>query len=393
MEIMMKRSFLWTLLVACMMATNLHAQTKKHHVAIFVPLYLDSAFDGNDEYRYGKGFPKQSISGLEFSAGAEFALDSLSKEGKQLKVHIIDYKSRNGNLSTIAASPVMDSIELIIAPANGSDYLQIAALAQQKNIPFISATYPNDGGIRNNPNVIIASAKLNTHLQSTYNYVMRNLGTSKIIYVRRKDAVDDRIADVFKELNQSPKGPVMRMETIFLNNAPLPENLLAKIDTSRENVIIVGSVDEAFGKNVASAAAVLAKTNAVTLVGMPTWEGIRELLKSEFKTLPIIYSTSFFKAPGNKWSSSFEEAYRRKLYSKPSDVAYKGYEITWNFVNLLLTYDKELTKHLNDKQFNVLSDYDFRPIQWNKAAAGPDYFENKRVCLIKRLNGVTTRLN
>jgi ABC-type branched-subunit amino acid transport system substrate-binding protein len=385
--------FIWVLIFACTFTTNLYAQTNKHHIAIFVPLYLDSAFGANDEYLYGKGFPRLSISGLEFTAGAEFALDSLSKEGKHLKVHIIDYKSRNGNLGTIAASPLMDSVEMIIAPANGADYLQIAAMALQKNIPFISATYPNDGGVRSNPNVIIVNAKLNTHLQATYNYVMRNLGTGRIIYVRRKNPVDDRIAEVFKELNQSPNGPVLRMETLLMDDVPLPEDLIKKIDSVRENVIIVGSVDENFGRNVASTAALLAKTNAVTLVGMPTWDGIKDLSKSEFKALPIIYSTSFFKTPGNKWGSSFEEAYRKKLYSKPSDVAYKGYEITWTFINLLLMYGNDLEKHLDDKQFNLLSDYDFRAIQWNKAATGPDYYENKRVYLTKRLNGVTTRLN
>ena len=373
--------------------TSAKAQTKIHEVAIFVPLYLDSAFDATDTYRYGKTFPRQSISGLEFYIGAQFALDSLSKEGKQLRVHVLDYKSAATSISAIASSPLMDSIELIIAPAAGSDYLALANLAQQKNIPFISATYPNDGGIRNNPNVVIVSAKLNTHLQATYNYILRNLGTSRIIYARRKNAADDRISEVFKSLNQSSGGPVMKMETLFLSDAVTPEELTGKLDSNRENVIIAGSVDENFGKNLAASAALLASTMPVTMVGMPTWEGIKDLHKPEYKSLPIIYSTSFYNPPDNAWSVSFEEAYKKKTYSKPTDVGFKGYEITWKFVNLLLKYDSTLIQHLDDKSFNLATEYDFKPIQWSKTSTGADYYENKRVYLVKRLNGVTTRVN
>jgi ABC-type branched-subunit amino acid transport system substrate-binding protein len=371
---------------------NGYAQTKQHQVAIFVPLYLDSAFDATDTYRYGKTFPRQSISGLEFYTGVAFALDSLSKEGRNLKVHIFDIKSNATSIAALASSSVMDSIDLIIGPVSGTDYLQLASLAQQKQIPFVSATYPNDGGIKNNPYVLVANAKLNTHLQSIYNYVLRNLGTSKIIYARRKNAADDRISDIFKSLNQQGNGQVMKMETVILPDAMTPQDLAAKLDSSRENVIIAGSVDENFGRNLAVAALGNSTTFAITLVGMPTWEGIKDLQKNEFKTLPIIYSNSFFN-DGAPWSRSFEEAYKRKTFSTPTDLAYKGFELTWYFSGLLNKYDTSFMQHLNENSLNVLTDYDFKPIQWSKTSTGPDYYENKRVYIIKRLNGVATRLN
>jgi ABC-type branched-subunit amino acid transport system substrate-binding protein len=372
--------------------SNGHAQTKQHHVAIFVPLYLDSAFDATDTYRYGKTFPRQSISGLEFYIGAEFALDSLSKEGRNLKVHIFDIKSHSTSIAALASNPVMDSIDLIIGPVSGSDYLQLASLAQQKQIPFVSATYPNDGGVKDNPFVLVANAKLNTHLQSIYNYVLRNLGTSRIIYARRKNAADDRIAEIFKSLNQSASGQVMKMETVILPDAMTPQDLAVKLDSSRENVIIAGSVDENFGRNLAVAALGNSTTFAITMVGMPTWEGIKDLQKNEFKTLPIIYSNSFFN-DGAPWSRSFEEAYKRKTFSTPTDLAYKGFELTWYFSGLLNKYDTSFMQHLNENSLNILTDYDFKPIQWSKTSSRPDYYENKRVYIIKRLNGVATRLN
>ena len=41
------------------------------HVAVFSPLYLDSAFDAIDSYRYGKTFPRFFNAGLEFYEGVQ----------------------------------------------------------------------------------------------------------------------------------------------------------------------------------------------------------------------------------------------------------------------------------------------------------------------------------
>jgi ABC-type branched-subunit amino acid transport system substrate-binding protein len=368
------------------------AQPNQQQVGIFIPLYLDSAFDASDTYKYGKNFPKQSISGLEFYLGATYALDSLAKEGRNLRVHVFDTRSKSGSIASVAARPVMDSLDLIIGSVSGSEFLQLASVAQQRKIPFVSATYPNDGGIKNNPYLVIASSKLNTHLQTIYNYVLRNLGTSRIIYARRKNAADDRISEVFKSLNQGSSGPVVKMETIYLNDAVVPGDLVKSLDSVRQNVIIAGSVDENFGRNLAVAALAHAKTFPITVVGMPTWEGIKDLQKSDFKVLPIIYSNSYFNS-GDPLSSFFEEAYKRKSYSKPSDIAYKGFDLTWYFSCLLNKYQDSLLQHLEDNSCNLLTDYDFKPVQFNKTGSGPDYFENKRVFMIKRLNGVATRVN
>jgi hypothetical protein len=52
----------------------------KQKIAVFAPLYLDSAFDVYNTYRYDKNFPKFINPGLEFYEGIQLALDSLTKE-------------------------------------------------------------------------------------------------------------------------------------------------------------------------------------------------------------------------------------------------------------------------------------------------------------------------
>src|SRR6185436_67274 len=67
---------------ATTMTTTAFTDSTRQRIAIFTPLYLDSALDMAGNYRYdAKTFPKQASAGLEFWEGAQLAIDSLRKEG------------------------------------------------------------------------------------------------------------------------------------------------------------------------------------------------------------------------------------------------------------------------------------------------------------------------
>jgi len=370
-------------------------QNTRIHIGLFVPLYLDSAFvDQYASYNYGKSFPKQSIPGLDFYLGAEAALDSLSNLGHQITLHVFDIKSKSGNISNIEKNPIMDSMDLLIGPISGTDFIQIATLANQKNIPFVSALYPNDGGLKKSPNLIIVNSKLNTHIQSTFNYVARNNIGYKIIYIRRQNTIDDKVADLIKGFNTSSTGQLIKLKTIQVDEMFTIDSLSSNLDSFRNNLIIVGSLDENFGLSMVTTASMIAKNFALTIVGMPTWGNIKDLGKQEFNTFPIIYSASFFNDIFNPWSANFEEKYRNKSFSKPTDMAYRGYELIWNFANLLKKYGKKgLLNNLSDKSFKIMSEFDFKPVNWSKTNTFPDYYENKKVIILKRQGGTVSRIN
>ena len=389
----MKINLLFIILTASLGFTTVKAQiTTRQQVAIFVPLYLDSAFDISSSYRYGKNFPKQSINGLEFFEGAQFAMDSIHLEGIDAEYHVFDTRNASNPISRIVSSNLFDSINLIIGSVSGNEYLLLADLAKRKKIPFISATYPNDGGIKSNPQVVMVNPKINTHLQATYNHLLKNYAGNKLIYLRRNNFADDRVFDVFKSLDSSASGGLLKFKPVNLPEAFSINDIQPLLDSMRQNVIICGSLDENFGRDLALATSNLGKPYQVTLIGMPTWESIKELSKPELKAIPIIYSSSFYNPGTEKWTIDFETAYRKQSFSKPSDMAYRGFEITYYFMHLLQKYGTTLNQNLTDKSIKLITDYDFRPIRWTRDATTPDYYENKRVYLLKHLNGMTTPL-
>ena len=366
---------------------------KTPRIAFFAPLYLDSAFDASGNYRFGKTVPRYINTGLDFYQGAALAIDSLDKEGLELDVQVYDTRHKT-SIYKLADSGAFDDVDLIIGAVSGSEYLDLATIAREKQIPFVSATYPNDGGISGNPFVIIVNSKLNTHLQAIYNYVLRNLGTNNIVMFRRQNAADDRVTEVFKSLNASSSGQVLNIKTNTLSTVFTPEKIAASLDKSRENVIICGSLDESFSKKLITAVASLAKTYKITLIGMPTWEGYRELEATELRTLPVIYSSTFFN-PGQEhaWSTDFSQQYAMRTYSSPSEMAFRGYEVMYLFAHLVTLYNDELLQHLSDKNYRVLTDFNFKPIHWSKNSTTPDYYENKHIYILQQLSDTLSKLN
>ena len=362
-------------------------------IAFFAPLYLDSAFDASGNYRFGKTVPRYINTGLDFYQGAALAIDSLDKEGLELDVQVYDTRHKT-SIYKLADSGAFDDVDLIIGAVSGSEYLDLATIAREKQIPFVSATYPNDGGISGNPFVIIVNSKLNTHLQAIYNYVLRNLGTNNIVMFRRQNAADDRVTEVFKSLNASSSGQVLNIKINTLSTVFTPEKIAASLDKSRENVIICGSLDESFSKKLITAVASLAKTYKITLIGMPTWEGYRELEATELRTLPVIYSSTFFN-PGQEhaWSTDFSQQYAMRTYSSPSEMAFRGYEVMYLFAHLVTQYNDELLQHLSDKNYRVLTDFNFKPIHWSKNSTTPDYYENKHIYILQQLSDTLSKLN
>ena len=142
-----KRNFvLLTAFLLLLSRLNSFGQTDslplKHVIAVFAPLYLDSAFDAAYNYRYDKGFPKFINPGLEFYEGVQLALDSLGKENAPLEVYVYDTRSVQKPLSEQLKNPELDDAELILAYCSGQELGSFAYEAALKKIPFPSISKP-----------------------------------------------------------------------------------------------------------------------------------------------------------------------------------------------------------------------------------------------------------
>ena len=387
------RILLPTLLVFITLTHHVNAQsiseeTKKQKIALFAPLYLDSVFKG-DNYQYGKKFPRYALQGIDFVQGSQLALDSFPINLSYTELYVFDSKSDSVSIESLINNHQLDSMQLIIGAVKDNELTLLANLAQQKHVPFISATYPNDGGITNNPFYIILNSTLKSHCEAIFSYLLQNQNNSKIIHVRQTGSQEDRVAGYINNINKPDNKALLQIKTMNLDsNLSLIKTAL---DSTRKNYIICGSLDEDFASSIASILSSASKKYDITLIGMPNWDGFTAFGKNHresLKDFPVYYTTAYFNPKTDAYSKSVQDAYLQVYKGKPSESAYKGFEIMYVFSRLLNLFPDEFMSHVNDHLINVFSDFNIMPIKLNKNSSIIDYYENKHLFFIKKVNGI-----
>jgi hypothetical protein len=372
--------------------TNVQTQSlpdtmHRHKVAVFTPLYLDSAFDASGAYRYEKNFPKFLNPGLEFYEGVSMALDTLQTLKVRLDIRIYDTRSATRTISQMLASSDFDSTELIIGHVNASELHELAMAASQRKIPFINVNFPNDGGITNNPEFIILNSTLRTHCEALYKFIQRNYATSTIYFFYRTGAQDDRLRNYFLDIEKSTASVPLKMKFISVADPTDPRQFISYLDSTKRTICIVGSLDENFGRAICASLASLNKTYQSKIFGMPTWDNITEFSQPAFASQEIYYTTPFYINPNDSLVVSIQNAYRNKFYSRPSDMIFRGYETILRFGRMVQHYGMNLSGSLGEKKYKVFDDFDIQPVFLNKQNMTLDYFENKKLYFIKKVDG------
>lgn len=358
-------------------------------VAVFAPLYLDSVFAG-DTYKPGKNNPPRYVlPGLDFYNGVMMAIDSLNAEKMQVEVLVYDTKRSDTTLAMITQLPEMQDVSLLIASFNTRTEIKtLADFALARKVPLVSATYPNDGDITANPYFVLINSTLPTHIESIYRFAHKTYPTDNIIWFKRKGSTEDLLHTVFTDLNKKTPGIPLKLKTVELPDSFTVNQVLANLDSNKQNVLVCGTLNEAFSINLTKAVGSNKSYKAVA-IGMPTWDGIRDISKD----IEVVYTSPYNLTRTDKPGIRFAENYRLKYAGRASDMALKGFESMYHFTRLLLKYNTELINHLSEKSFKIFNDFDIQPARSDKASAVPDYLENKKLYFIRKTDGRLKSVN
>ncbi|KIC90401.1 hypothetical protein HY58_10585 [Flavihumibacter sp. ZG627] len=359
---------------------------KKPVLTILLPLYLDSAFDASGQYRYGKQFPRFMLPGLEFYEGVQLAIDSLKKEGVVLDVNIVDTRSSQ-SLGNILAQSVVKNADLLLAHISFNELKPLAEFANDEKLPFINVNLPNDGGVTNNPYMVILNSTLQSHCEGIYNFLQRNYGKGPIVVFRKAGAQEDRLKAYFSDVEKATMGTALKLKYVTLPDGFTEAQLKIHLDSNRITMAVAGSLDEGFARHLAIHLATLNKTYPVQVMGMPTWDGIRDLDKKEYKDLEIFYSIPFNPVRTDALSEAIGRHFKDNLFSRPSDMVFRGYETMYRFGKLLQEQGPNISSSIGEKKHKVFTDFDIQPVLLDNQKQQLDYFENKKLYIIKKLNG------
>lgn len=389
------KNFLPCLLIASLLFMNraTYAQNvplKPVKIAVFIPLYADSAFNGSN-YILGKGnIPKYILPGLEFYNGVMMAIDSLNHEGSIAEVIIYDTKQSSNALISLLSGTEMNDVGLIIAAiTNPAEQKIFSEFSLAQTIPLISATYPNSVNIKGNPFFLMLNPSLETHLLGLQKFMQKNYKADTIIAITRKNGqYETFVKNFFIAQNKIEGNLPIKFKWVNMDDKILNfYSLQSSLDTLKNNIIFVASPVEQFCVDIVKLISSNEKYKA-TAIGLPTWDNLKELDKPVCKNVEIVYSTPFLFSRNKPLNESIYNRYKDKFYSRPSDMVFKGYEVFFHFTKLLIKHRDKLINNLQDKDFTVFNEFKPEPVKTNKANAKPDFIENKKLYFIKKQHGI-----
>ena len=371
--------------IALMSVQHSAAQTSEVlKVAVIIPIYMDSAFNGSD-YKLGmNNIPKYMLPGLDFYNGVMFAIDSLQAEGIKLEVNIYDSKNARQPLNTLITSDELDNTNLIIASCNNKNEVKLLAdFALSNKIPIISATFPNDGGVVNNPYFVMLNSNLYTHLEQMYKYIQKNHASQNIVLCKKKGTAENTLQSYITEINFNASVPLV-IKTVELSDTFTTNELIPMLDSTEDNLLICSSLNEAFGLKLVKTMSGIKFTYNTTIMGMPTWEAMKEFEKLDYGTgLSIVYSTPFYFPRKEKLGADLVKKYSSRFISKPSEMFFKGYENMYHFGKLLSMHSGMIVNHIADNDFKLFNDYKIEATRSRKDHSF-QYLENKKIYILKR---------
>lgn len=383
--------FLLLICIAAAFSKKANAQSdtaKPVKVLVFIPFYAQAA----DTVSYASdktSFPKIILPGLEFYNGVMMAIDSLNHDRARVEISIYDTKQTTQSLSDLLKKPELNNAGLIIAAITNTKELKIFGdYALAKGIPLISATYPNYVGISQNPYFVLLNSSFPAHLEGLYRHMQRYYSANTILAVTKKGATEDYVKKYITDLNTAPGSVHLRIKWINIDENKIgAANLTPSLDSTKNNVIFVASPEESFGLGVVRKLSSY-ESYQTTAIGMPTWDALKELDKPDCKNVDIVFSTPFlFYSQNQSLSSLVNKRYKEKYYSRPSDMVFKGYEITYHFTKLLQKHKDSLVNNLSDTTFTLFNQFKLEPVRLRKTSPKPDFLENKKLYFIKKQAG------
>jgi hypothetical protein len=368
------------------------SDSNRFHIAVFIPLFLDSAYDASGNYRFDQNFPKYINPGLEFYEGLELAMDSLRKKAAPLDITVYDTRSTTKTLQQFLEDPSFSKMQLILGHVNLPELRILANAAKNREIPFINVNFPNDGGVTGNPDFVILNSTLHAHCEALYKFIQRNWATSNIIYVRRATPDDDRLRSYFSDIEKNTSSVPLKMKYLDVDNNQDLGRLISTLDSNFKTVILVGSLDENFGKSLCAKLEPYSKSYPMKILGMPTWDAVTDFNAPAFTDLEIYYTTPFYINPADSIVSSIQQYFKTRFYSRPSDMVFRGYETTLHFGQMLIAHLGKLEGSIGERKFKVFNDFDIQPVFTHSGSSASQmltlqYLENKKLYFIKKVNG------
>ena len=366
-------------------STGTGGTKSSYEMALLMPFFSAQFVEGS-----GSNPPKSQFA-LDFYAGVRVALDSLSTQGLNLKVAVLDSR---GDFNAILGRYDVGRADLILGPVEKENVPSAIDFANRQNKIFVSPYFPTGDVEGANPRFIQVKPSLKTHCDNITAHIRARYQTNQVVLVgRQRDSETARFKffqDANAAFNQSTYGG--RFDEWAVEDE-LNFNVEPYIHADGQTVFVLPSWNEAFVGAFLKKLAASPRRGSVMVYGMPQWMDFDKSLTGTYEALKVRVSSSTFIEGNNPEVRYFRSKFMAKFGKIPNADSFLGYDCALYFGKMLAQYGTAFPQYLqNEPQQTLHTRFNFDPI-YRPLVNDSDpngnvaKYENKYVNMLKYQNG------
>lgn len=329
-----------------------------YRIDFLAALYLDELVK-NGTLTFKNKIPEKAFPGISFYEGLTIAADSLKKAGFSIDIYVHDIAAAHETPAELIANGRLDSADLIIGAFHAQDMPLVAAYAKKRQVNFVSALSPADGGVKDNQFFTMSQPSLKTHCEWIIDDIQKkNPGNSNVVLLHRAATQADENA--FNYLNNYNDGNV-HFKNVACNGLPERSSLVSMIDTARINTVIISVLDPNYADSLLRVLSGEFPGTHFEVYGMPSWYVISDLHEDgALPNLAVNVTMPFSIDQALPATKYVARRYKSEYGGKASELVYRGYETMYWYASLLKQYGTIFNLNYADNSAAPFTKYDIK---------------------------------
>ena len=364
---------------------NIGTTKNSYEMALLMPFFSSQFVESS-----GINPPKAQFA-LDFYAGVRIALDSLSTQGLNLKMSVLDSR---GDFNAILGRYDVSRADVILGPVEKENVPTAIDFANRQGKIFVSPYFPSGDLEGANPRFVQVKPSFKTHCDNITAHIRARYQTNQVVLVgRQRDNETARFKffqDANVALNQSTYGG--RFDEWAIEDE-LNFNVEPYIHAEGQTVFVLPSWNEAFVGQFLKKLAASPRRASVMVYGMPQWMDFDRNLTGTYEALKVRVSSSTFIEGNNPEVKYFRTKFMAKFGKIPNADSFLGYDCALYVGKMLRQYGTAFPQYLqNEPQQTLHTRFNFEPV-YRPLVNDSDpngnvaKYENRYVNMLKYQNG------
>lgn len=330
--------------------------TGPFNVALLIPFYLDQV----DSIKMDQAEPK-SFSFVQFYESSLLAIDSLRKQGMDVKLFVYDADGDEGTDKTkaIFQKKELADMDLIIGPFYAKCFEIASKYAGIHRIPIVNPLSKRNEIIAAKPWVFKVQPGTTDQMGELAEFISKHFASANVVIVRSDKIKMTEESGAFKTamlplLNKDIKTTIIKESFFGAEGVP---GLKFKLSADKPNILVVLSTDEVFVSGLLRNLNDISNAYDLTVMGMGAWEQYKLDINAMMHLKLHLYGNKyvdFSDQPVQKFSTAFMHAYNTLPQVK--SYGFDGFDITYFFLSSLMKYGRQFGRQVGEYEYQGLQD-------------------------------------